>query len=71
MLKGKELHIVKDNWVLKYKNIVGVVLILLGLFITVGTAGSLELNTLTIVEGLVLIIGGLVTVVSGLVIYNM
>lgn len=61
----------KDNWVLKYKNIVGVVLILLGLFITVGTAGSLELNTLTIVEGLVLIIGGLVTVVSGLVIYNM
>lgn len=60
-----------NNWVLKYKNIVGVVLILLGLFITVGTAGSLELNTLTIVEGLVLIIGGLVTVVSGLVIYNM
>ena len=60
-----------NNWVLKYKNIVGVSLILLGLFITVGTAGSLELNTLTIVEGLVLIIGGLVTVVSGLVIYNM
>lgn len=59
-----------NNWVLKYKNIVGVALILLGLFITVGTAGSLELNTLTIVEGLVLIIGGLVTVVSGLVIYN-
>ena len=60
-----------NNWVLKYKDIVGVSLILLGLFITVGTAGSLELNTLTIVEGLVLIIGGLVTVVSGLVIYNM
>ena len=60
-----------NNWVLKYKNIVGVALILLGLFVTVGTAGSLELNTLTIVEGLVLIIGGLVTVVSGLVIYNM
>ena len=60
-----------NKWVLKYKNIVGVALILLGLFITVGTAGSLELNTLTIVEGLVLIIGGLVTVVSGLVIYNM
>ena len=59
-----------NNWVLKYKNIVGVALILLGLFITVGTAGSLELNTLTIVEGLVLIIGGMVTVVSGLVIYN-
>jgi hypothetical protein len=60
-----------NNWVLKYKNIVGVALILLGLFITVGTAGSLELNTLTIVEGLVLIIGGLVTVVSGIFIYNM
>lgn len=59
-----------NNWVLKYKNIVGVALILLGLFITVGTAGSLELNTLTIVEGLVLIIGGLVTVVSGIFIYN-
>lgn len=61
----------KNNWVIKYKNIVGVALILLGLFITIGAAGSLELNTLTIVEGLVLIIGGLVTVVSGLVIYNM
>lgn len=61
----------KNNWVIKYKNIVGVALILSGLFITIGSAGSLELNTLTIVEGLVLIIGGLVTVVSGLVIYNM
>lgn len=61
----------KDNWVIKYKNIVGVALILLGLFITIGSAGSLELNTLTIIEGLVLVIGGLVTVLSGLVIYNM
>lgn len=61
----------KDNWVIKYKNIVGVTLILLGLFITIGSAGSLELNTLTIVEGLVLIIGGLAVVISGLVIYNM
>lgn len=61
----------KDNWVIKYKNIVGVALILLGLFITIGSTGSLELNTLTIVEGLVLIIGGLAVVISGLVIYNM
>ena len=61
----------KDNWVIKYKNIVGVTLILLGLFITIGSAGSLELNTLTIVEGLALIIGGLAVVISGLVIYNM
>ena len=61
----------KDNWVIKYKNIVGVALIFLGLFITIGSAGSLELNTLTIVEGLVLIIGGLAVVISGLVIYNM
>ena len=61
----------KDNWVIKYKNIVGVALILLGLFISIGSAGSLELNTLTIVEGFVLIIGGLAVVISGLVIYNM
>ena len=61
----------KDNWVIKYKNIVGVAVILLGLFITIGSAGSLELNTLTIVEGFVLIIGGLAVVISGLVIYNM
>ena len=61
----------KNNWVIKYKNIVGVALILLGLFITIGSAGSLELNTLTIVEGFVLIIGGLAVVISGLVIYNM
>ena len=61
----------KDNWVIKYKNIVGVALILLGLFITIGSTGSLELNTLTIVEGFVLIIGGLAVVISGLVIYNM
>ena len=61
----------KDNWVIKYKNIVGVALILLGLFITIGSAGSLELNTLTIVEGFVLIIGGLAVVISGLFIYNM
>lgn len=61
----------KDNWVIKYKNIVGVALILLGLFITIGSAGSLELNTLTIVEGFVLIIGGLAVVISGLVIYSM
>ena len=61
----------KENWVIKYKNIVGVALVLLGLFIIIGSAGSLELNTLTIIEGLVLVIGGLVTVVSGLVIYNM
>ena len=61
----------KNNCVIKYKNIVGVALILLGLFITIGSAGSLELNTLTIVEGFVLIIGGLAVVISGLVIYNM
>ena len=61
----------KDNWLIKYKNIVGVALILLGLFITIGSAGSLELNTLTIVEGFALIIGGLAVVTSGLVIYNM
>ena len=61
----------KENWVIKYKNIVGVALILLGLFITIGSTGSLELNTLTIVEGFVLIIGGLAVVISGLVIYNM
>ena len=51
----------KNNWVIKYKNIVGVALILLGLFITVGTAGSLELDTVTIGEGLLLLICGLVT----------
>lgn len=61
----------KNNWVIKYKNIVGVSLILLGLFITVGTAGSLELDAVTIGEGLLLLICGLVTVASGLVIYNM
>lgn len=61
----------KNNWVIKYKNIVGVALILLGLFVTVGTAGSLELNNITIGEGLWLIISGLITGASGLVIYNM
>ena len=61
----------KNNWVIKYKNIVGVALILLGLFVTVGTAGSLELNNITIGEGLWLIVSGLITVASGLVIYNM
>lgn len=61
----------KSNWVIKYQNIVGVALVLLGLFITVGVAGSLELDTLTIGEGLLLLICGLVTGASGLVIYNM
>lgn len=61
----------KNNWVIKYKNIVGVTLILLGLFVTVGTAGSLELNNITIGEGLWLIVSGLITGASGLVIYNM
>ena len=61
----------KNSWVIKYKNIVGVALILLGLFVTVGTAGSLELNNITIVEGLWLIVSGLITGASGLVIYNM
>lgn len=61
----------KSSWVIKYKNIVGVTLILLGLFVTVGTAGSLELNNITIGEGLLLIASGLITGASGLVIYNM
>lgn len=61
----------KNNWVIKYKNIVGIALILLGLFVTVGTAGSLELNNITIGEGLWLIVSGLITGASGLVIYNM
>lgn len=61
----------KNNWVIKYKNIVGVALILLGLLVTVGTAGSLELNNITIGEGLWLIVSGLITGASGLVIYNM
>ena len=61
----------KNNWVIEYKNIVGVALILLGLFIAVGAAGSLELNNITIGEGLLLIASGLITGVSGLVIYNM
>lgn len=61
----------KNNWVIKYKNVVGVALILLGLFVTVGTAGSLELNNITIGEGLWLIVSGLITGASGLVIYNM
>lgn len=61
----------KNNWVIKYKNIVGVALILLGLFVIVGTAGSLELNNITIGEGLLLIASGLITGASGLVIYNM
>lgn len=61
----------KNNWVIEYKNIVGVALILLGLFVAVGAAGSLELNNITIGEGLLLITSGLITGVSGLVIYNM
>ena len=61
----------KNNWVIEYKNIVGVALILLGLFVAVGAAGSLELNNITIGEGLLLIASGLITGVSGLVIYNM
>ena len=61
----------KNNWVLEYKNIVGVALILLGLFVTIGSAGSLELDTVTIGEGLLLIVCGLVIGASGLVIYNM
>ena len=61
----------KNNWVIKYKNIVGVALILLGLFVTVGTAGSLELNNITLGEGLWLSVSGLITGASGLVIYNM
>lgn len=61
----------KNNWVIEYKNIVGVALILLGLFVVVGAAGSLELNNITIGEGLWLIVSGLITGVSGLVIYNM
>lgn len=61
----------ENNWVIKYKNIVGVTLILLGLFVVVGAAGSLELNNITIGEGLLLITSGLITGVSGLVIYNM
>lgn len=61
----------KNNWVIKYKNIVGVALILLGLFVAVGAAGSLELNNITIGEGLLLIASGLITGASGLVIYNM
>lgn len=60
----------ENNWVIKYKNIVGVALILLGLFVAVGAAGSLELNNITIGEGLLLIASGLITGVSGLVIYN-
>lgn len=61
----------ENNWVIKYKNITGVALILLGLFVAVGAAGSLELNNITIGEGLLLIASGLITGVSGLVIYNM
>lgn len=61
----------KNNWVIKYKNIAGVALILLGLFVAVGAAGSLELNNITISEGLLLIAIGLITGASGLVIYNM
>ena len=61
----------KNNWVIEYKNIVGVALILLGLFVVVGAAGSLELNNITIGEGLWLIVSGLITGVSGVVIYNM
>ena len=61
----------KNSWVIEYKNIVGVALILLGLFVAGGAAGSLELNNITIGEGLLLIASGLITGVSGLVIYNM
>lgn len=61
----------KNSWVIEYKNIVGGALILLGLFVAVGAAGSLELNNITIGEGLLLIASGLITGVSGLVIYNM
>lgn len=61
----------KNNWVIEYKNIVGVALIILGLFVAVGAAGSLELNNITIGEGLWLIVSGLITGASGLVIYNM
>ena len=61
----------ENNWVIKYKNIVGVALILLGLFVAVGAAGSLELNNITIGEGLLLITSGLITGVSGSVICNM
>ena len=61
----------KNKWVIEYKNIVWVALILLGLFVVVGAAGSLELNNITIGEGLWLIVSGLITGVSGLVIYNM
>lgn len=67
----KEVWIMNKNWVMKYKNAIGVTLILLGLFITVGSAGSLELNTVTIMEGIGLLISGLAVVASGLVIYNM
>ena len=67
----KEVWIMNKNWVMKYKNAVGVSLILLGLFIVVGSAGSLELNTVTIMEGVGLVISGLVVMASGLVIYNM
>lgn len=61
----------KNSWVIEYKNIVGGTLILLGLFVAVGAAGSLELNNITIGEGLLLIASGLITGVGGLVIYNM
>ena len=61
----------KNNWVIKYKNILGDALILLGLFITIGSAGSLELDNVTLGEGLLLLFSGLVTGASGLVIYNM
>lgn len=67
----KEVWIMNKNLVMKYKNAVGVSLILLGLFIVVGSAGSLELNTVTIMEGIGLLISGLVVIASGLVIYNM
>ena len=39
--------------------------------VAIGAAGSLELNNITISEGLLLIASGLITGVSGLVIYNM
>lgn len=67
----KEVCIMNKNLVMKYKNAVGVSLILLGLFIVVGSASSLELNTVTIMEGIGLLISGLVVIASGLVIYNM